>query len=73
MVDLFLSKLVVTPRSTEEVERVVQVPSLGVVPHYLNGRRKRTNGDLTARFRGWLPGVKNPRAAFAFLPGAMVF
>jgi len=45
-------------KTTDEVERVVQLPSLGVVPLYLNGRR-RGNGDLMTRLGNWLPWGKH--------------
>lgn len=44
-------------KTTDEVERVVQLPSLGMVPRYLDCHRKPSNGDLAGRVRGWLPWV----------------
>lgn len=46
-------------KTTEEVERVVQLPSLGMVPLYLHGRKKVADRDLTGRFQSWLPWVNN--------------
>lgn len=54
----FVEYLDTSIKTTEEVERVVQLPSLGVVPRCLNGRQA-TNRDLKGRFLDWLSQVKN--------------
>jgi len=45
-------------KTTEDVERVVQIPSLGMVPLYLNSRRPPANGDLAGRVQGLLQRAK---------------
>jgi capsular exopolysaccharide synthesis family protein len=46
-------------KTTEDVERVVQLPSLGVVPLCQNDRSKLTNNKIPVSIRGLLSWIRN--------------
>lgn len=49
-------------KTTEDVERVVQLPSLGVVPLCLKDPSKRINGKESGKFGGLLSWMRNRKA-----------